>query len=155
MREQLKRLDGILGDLRKVKHQMEEELKGTVNLAFLRSNDPGGDCATNIGFLFDNKKLTAQFAAGEGVGGALPINSGRHVYTNWEPIMNKRGACHPAMNPYSMPANQGLNDNYSMDMCPRTLDLLNRTVYIGINPDWSQKEIENKVQSIKDAAKAL
>jgi dTDP-4-amino-4,6-dideoxygalactose transaminase len=155
MRVQLQRLDGILEDLRRVKHQIAGGVKDIPNLTFLRSNDPDGECATHLGFIFENEEQARKFAEAEGVKGALPIDSGRHVYTNWEPIMSKRGACHEALNPFTMPINQGLNFNYSMDMCPITLDLLKRTVNVGMNPDWTQEEIENKIHCIQAAAKAL
>jgi len=28
-----------------------------------------------------------------------------------------------------------------MDMCPGTLDLLSRTLYIGISPEWTEADI--------------
>ena len=57
--------------------------------------------------------------------------------------MEKRGALNPLMDPFKMEANRGLNMNYSPDMCPRALDLLSRTLYIGIEPDWTEADIEN------------
>jgi dTDP-4-amino-4,6-dideoxygalactose transaminase len=155
MRVQLERLDGILADLRRNKSQIIDGLNAVSNLHLLKSNDPHGDCGTHLGFTFKDEKTARQFAASEGVNGSLPIDSGRHVYTNWAPIMNKRGASHPAMNPFEMPANQGLNFNYSMDMCPVTLDLLRRTVFIPINPDWTHEEVQNKIDKIVLAAENL
>lgn len=155
MRVQLKRLDGILEDLRKVKMQITDELRNVPKLTFLKSNDENGGCCTHIGFIFEDENKARAFAGSPGVNGALPIDSGRHVYTNWEPIMNKRGAAHPAMNPFNMHANQGLNFNYSSDMCSRTLELLRRTVNIALNPDWTQETIREKVDSIKKAAQNL
>lgn len=154
MREQLKKLDGILADLRKVKKQIMAGLEDTA-LNFLKSNDADGDCSTHLGFIFSNEAEARKFANGQGVNGSLPIDSGRHVYTNWEPIMNKRGACHPAMDPFKLPANQGLNFNYSDDMCPTTLDVLKRTVCISMNPDWTEEEIQRKIDNIRMAAQGL
>lgn len=56
--------------------------------------------------------------------------------------MEKRGALHPAMDPFLMEENKGLQHNYTADMCPETLDLLARTAYVMINPDWSDTDIE-------------
>ena len=41
-----------------------------------------------------------------------------------------------------MEANRGLQWDYAPDMCPRTLDYLERTAYVGINPDWDEQKIE-------------
>ena len=57
--------------------------------------------------------------------------------------MEKRGALHPAMDPFLMKENQGLQMNYTMGMCPKSLDLLSRTLYVGINPDWTDEDIAN------------
>ena len=67
--------------------------------------------------------------------------------------MEKRGAFHPAMDPYKMPVNSELNHNYSPDMCPKTLDYLSRTVYIMINPDWTESEIEEKIAVCRGGVK--
>ena len=52
--------------------------------------------------------------------------------------MEKRGALHPAMDPFKMKENEGLQMNYTMDMCPNTLDYLSRTAYVSISPDWDE-----------------
>ncbi|MDO8685078.1 MAG: hypothetical protein Q7J78_00235, partial [Clostridiales bacterium] len=96
-----------------------------------------------------------KFAACEGVTGWLPIDSNKHVYINWEPILNKRGAHHTSVNPYNLPENKELNMNYSKDMCRSTLDILSRTVFVNMNPDWSVEEVEKKIVSCKRAAASL
>ena len=153
MRVQLERLDGILADLRRIKKQILEGLSNVSNLQLLKSNDTDGDCATHIGFTFQDEEKARQFASI--AGGGLPIDSGRHVYTNWVPITNKRGAYHHLMNPFEMPQNEGLNANYGEDVCPLTLDHLKRTVVIAINLDWTQEEVQNKIDSITLAAQNL
>ena len=55
--------------------------------------------------------------------------------------MEKRGALHPSMDPFKMKENEGLQMNYTMDMCPKTLDYLARTAYIAIDPDWTIDDI--------------
>ena len=104
--------------------------------------------------LGDNLKCVARAGAGvnnipiekcseKGIGTTVPIDTGKHIYTNWTQIMEKRGALHPAMDPFLMKENQGLQMNYTMDMCPKSLDLLSRTLYVGINPEWTETDIAN------------
>lgn len=38
--------------------------------------------------------------------------------------------------------------NYTMDMCPKTLDYLARTAYVSINPDWTGEELEKAAEII-------
>jgi len=144
IREQLKRLDGIIYDLRKNKAYITDAVQGKYSLA--ASNDILGDCGTTLPFHFGSEAEARAFASR--IGGTLPIDTGKHVYCNWTPIMEKRGAFHPLMDPFKMEANKGLNHNYSKDMCPKTLDLLARTVYLMINPDWSRDTIDALIDSI-------
>ena len=143
LREQLKKLGSIIDDLHKVKFALINKLS---KAEVAPSNDADGDCATTIALRFDTADACNKFASAceeKGLGITIPINTGKHIYTNWTQIMEKRGALHPAMDPFKFKENQGLQMDYTMDMCPRTLDLLSRTAYINLSPDWSDKEIDN------------
>ena len=152
LREQLKKLPGIIGDLHKVKFNLIEKLNNKNLVA--PSHDADGDCATTLALRFDTEDACKRFAENCekcGLGVVIPINTGKHIYTNWTQIMEKRGAPHPAMDPFKMKENQGLQMDYTMDMCPRTLDLLSRTAYINLHPDWSDETIENTAKIINKA----
>lgn len=147
LRSQLKKLDGILTDLHKNKMLLMAALSDV--LKFAPSHDIEGDCAVTLPVRFDTKEEARNF--GNAIGATLPIDTGKHVYSNWTPVMEKRGAFHPLMDPFKMEANRELNHNYTLDMCPRTLDLLARTVYIGINPDWDEEGLQTVVKRCRDA----
>ncbi len=147
LRSQLKKLDGILSDLHKNKKLLMSALSCMVK--FAPSHDIEGDCATTLPIRFNTQEEARSF--GSIFGGTLPIDTGKHVYTNWTPIMEKRGAFHPLMDPFKMEANRNLNHHYTLDMCPKTLDLLARTVYIAINPDWKEKDIESAANRCRNA----
>ena len=149
LRVQLSRLDGILMDLRKNKKKVMQALASIVK--FVPSNDEEGDCGTTLAFRFDSESEARAFA--KKVSGVLPIDTGKHVYKNWSSIIEKRGALHPAMDPFKMEANKDCNHNYSVDMCPKTLDLLSRTVYLSVNPDATDCELDAFIESIKNALK--
>ncbi len=141
LREQLKKLPSIIDDLHKNKFALIEKLNAQNLVA--PSHDEKGDCATTLTLRFDSAEKTRSFAQNcneKGLGITIPIDTGKHIYTNWTQIMEKRGALHPAMDPFKMEENQGLQMDYTMDMCPKTLDLLARTAYIAINPDWTEEE---------------
>ena len=151
LREQLKKLPGITADLKK--HQLCL-LSDLGRLSAAPSNDIEGDCGTTLALRFGTAEETRKFAAhckAQGVGVTIPIDTGKHVYTNWTQIMEKRGAWHPLMDPYKMEANKGLQMDYAKDMCPKTLDYLARTAYIGVNPDWDETAREH----VRDILKAF
>lgn len=155
LRVQLGRLEGILSDLRRVKRVFIAALEGAGNMEFAGSNDPEGDCGTTLALRFPAEEAARKFAGSEGVGGGLPIDTGKHVYSNWKPILEKRGSHHPALNPYGLEANRGLNMDIREDSCPATIDILKRTVLIHMNPDWSDAEAESRAEACVKAGESL
>ena len=146
MRAQLKRLDGILADLRKNKKYMMDKLAPFCD--FVPSNDIEGDCGTTLALRFDTIEKARTFAEDPAIRGTRPINTGKHIYKNWTPVMEKRGAFHPLMDPFKMEANKDIVPDYKEDMCPKTLDLLEKVVYISVNPDWTEEMMDAKVKDI-------
>lgn len=152
MRQQLKKLDGILGDLKKNKAEFMDALKD--EYTFLPSHDPDGDCGVAIPFFFDCEEDARYFAEAVKptiMGAHLPIDTDRHVYCNWTPILEKRGALNPLMDPFKMEANKDHIPDYRKDMCPKTLELLSRTVYFKVNPDWTEERKAVLLEAIKKA----
>ncbi len=154
MREQLKKLDGIIADLHKVKDYIWDKVSDT-GLKLVPSHDRDGELSTIIAFRFDTEEAARKFATAEGIGGFLPIDTGKHVYKHWTPVLTKKGGANERINPYNFPENKALNVNYSEDMCPNTLDYLSRTVYINLNPDWTDAECDDMANKIKEAAKLI
>ncbi len=152
LREQLKKLPDIIKDLHKNKFAVIDNLAKPELVA--PSHDSDGDCATTLSLRFESAESCNTFAKKceeSGMSVTIPINTGKHIYTNWTQIMEKRGALHPAMDPFKMKENQGLQMDYSIDMCPKTLDLLSRTVYISIDPDWTDNDIQKVCKIINKA----
>ena len=147
---QLDRMDAILTDLRANKKYMMEQLDGVCR--FVPSNDLPGDCGTTLAVQFESEAATRRFAAAEGINGVLPIDTGKHVYRHWTPIMQKRGALHPLMDPFKMEANKDIVPDYTEDMCPKTLEKLAKAVYIIVDPDDDKAALDRKIETIKIAA---
>ena len=148
LREQLKRLDGILADLRRIKSTLKDALKD--DFEFVPSNDEKGDCSLVLALKFDSEEKARAFKTKFG-SGELPIDTGKHVYSNWTAIMKKRGAFNPLIDPFKMEANKDMVPDYTEDMCPKTLDILSRTVYIYLNPDKTDAEIQEIIEKCKNA----
>ena len=152
MREQLKKLPGIIADLHKNKFAIIEKLSSKAVVA--PSHDEVGDCATTLALRFETVEAAEAFEAkckAKGLDITRPINTGKHVYYNWTQIMERRGAHHPALDPYKMKENEGLQFNYTADMCPKALDYLARTGYVGIHPDMTEADVERIAGIINEA----
>ena len=152
LRVQLTRLDGILAALRAEKRRMMEELANETAFSFNPINDADGDCGTTLALLFESPKGARSFLERlekKGVSAWTPIDSDRHVYSNWEPVMEKRGAHHPARDALRL-SKPPLT--YSQDMCPVTLSVLERTVYLTTSPTRSEEELKGLIRCLRDAA---
>ncbi len=160
MRAQLSRMDGIIEDLRRVKKTVVDALSDIPVLRTIPSNDPSGELATTLAFNFDTEEQAIKFEkaildAGKKTATWRPINSDKHVYINWTPILEHRGAHCDELNPFLMEANKGLQMDYSVDMLPQTLDILKRTVYMDIHCDWDEAKIQEIITDIRNAGKSL
>ncbi len=128
LRVQLGRLDGILGTLRKNKSEICEVLRDVPGIQLRPVNDREGECGVVVAVGFENESRMRRFlelCAANGIQAGTPIDSGRHVYTNWEPILKRRGSHHDDRNPYS-----GSSITYDPEMCPNTLSILKTTAYL-------------------------
>jgi dTDP-4-amino-4,6-dideoxygalactose transaminase len=130
---QLTRLDGILRKLRANQAAMLAVLAKSSRFQLSPSNEVKGDCGAYVSLLFDVASAAQAFVkeAGEKqwLGCYRPIETGRHVYSNWDPILKKEGSHTPKLNPFAMVKRK---IEYSADMCPRTLDILGKTVLVGV-----------------------
>ena len=119
------------------------------NFNFIMSNDPDGDCSTTITLRFSSKEEAVKVFENSENLVVIPINTNKHIYTEWEPIIQKRGAFHPLMNPFNMEVNKHIN--YSLDMCPKSLELLSVTGHVAINPDWTIDEIKKIAKTLTES----
>ncbi len=148
MMVQLDRLEGILADLRRNKKAMLDVIGD--RFTPIPSADLDGDCGTTLAFTFQTADEAQRFTENCPIASLSPIHMGKHVYTHWAFIKNKRGAYHHAMDPFLMKENKELSHNYTPDMCPKTLDILARTVYINVDPELCVEEAREVARKIRD-----
>ena len=151
---QLGRLNTFLDGMQPIKKDVYGAVRGA--LAPAPQNDVDGDCGTTLHFQFDDAETAARYVAALGerdVGASRPINTGRHVYSNWEFLMNRTNVS-PRWDVWGAPHYNG-DVEYAPDMCPNTLDILARTVAIATDPFWTPDEVGGLIARLLDAAEAL
>lgn len=149
MNVQLDRLPGMIKAMRKQKQQILEETADT-GLQPIKANSLEWECGATVGYLLPTAEQAQQFVAQ--AGGFVAACTGRHIYTEWDPIFAHQGAHHPALNPYNLPANRKCRKKYTKDMCSRSLEILNRAVMIGNHPDRKASETRALIKRIRQAA---
>jgi dTDP-4-amino-4,6-dideoxygalactose transaminase len=140
---QLPRLDPLLRRLRKRHRLMTETLSKSPKLKISPHNDP--DNAVGLSVIFERAEDAKAFATRRGV--ERLIDTGRHVYTNWEPIFAQR-TFNERMNPYKWARRE---ITYSPDMCSRTLDILERTCRVSLGAQFPMPVMRWRAKMLLDS----
>jgi dTDP-4-amino-4,6-dideoxygalactose transaminase len=150
---QLERIDGIVSAMRAERDRVLAGTRGLASLGLQQAplHSPGYDCGAQVLYTLPSADAAERFAA------VLPCviagQTGRHNYTEWDPILLRVGAAHPALDPFRLPENAGCRSEYSKDMCPRSLDVLGRTVMVETDPRHGESEIEDTIHNVTVAAR--
>ncbi len=126
---QLRKLEAILSHLRANKRRFKEAIADLPGLEFREITDPEGECATLLTVILPNEEI-ARKIAGE-LGTKVVADSGWHVYSNMEQILEKRTIT-PEGCPFTCPYYKGGEVKYWKGMLPQTDDLLSRSINISI-----------------------
>jgi dTDP-4-amino-4,6-dideoxygalactose transaminase len=150
---QLERLDGIIEAMRAERDRVLEETRDLQVLGLVPAplHSPAHDCGAQVLFTLPSAEAAERF-----VGifpGVIAGNTGRHCYTEWDQVLMREGAAHPALNPYNLPENAGCRSDYSKDMCARSLGILGRSVMVSTDPRHSKDEIDDIVHDVRVAAR--
>jgi len=141
---QLKRLNDILKKLHTRRKLLAELLSQSKDFKVAPHNDPNN--AIGIMLLFKTPRQAKLFS--QRTGCRMMLESSRHVYTNWEPIMSQE-TFHPKMNPYKWAKRK---IKYRKDMCKESLQILSRMCNVPFLYDTPIPEIRKftrKLLSVK------
>lgn len=127
---QLKRLDPMIARMRERYDVMKEILSKNKRLRIGPHNDVSN--AAGLHVIFETSDDAKQFAEENRRGVYRLYDSSRHVYTNWQPVLQQRTG-HPAMNPFLW-TDRRLE--YTPESCAQTLDILKRTCRISLGENY-------------------
>ena len=153
---QFGRMEGILASTRQLQRRIYAGIADCPGVGIDGSPDPEGDCGISIVLLLENAERAKWFAAAlkaEGIPAGSMYDKGipdRHVYCHWEYVMEKRSA-----DAHGRPWTSPLHDasrTYSPNMCPRTLDILGRTVIISLSQTFEDRHADWVVQALRKVA---
>ncbi len=134
---QLIKLEWINSSTRRAYKQLRAETKLPKGVKWVEPNDIDGLCGYHAPLLFDNnemavKAIQAKIGIGGLAGGGVQGARDWHVYWYWEHIIEQKSATKEGC-PFKCPFVKQL-PKYSVDMCPRTKDIMLRMGTIGLNP---------------------
>ncbi len=151
-REQYKKLPAMLAYTRGLKASLLAQLKAPKNYTLQHVDDPEGDNGISAAFIVRDAELARRFAQElkeEGLSIGSAYNAGfpdRHIYAYWASLMDQVSPT-PAGYPWKDPAYKG-RASYSRDMCPRTLDILSRTLRLSLHMAVTRQNIAEFAEAV-------
>lgn len=152
---QLDRIDGFVTAMRANRRRLIDDTQGLANLGLRISsmNSPDYDCAAHLFYILPDEKSADAFVAK--TAGVVAGKTGRHTFVNWDQVLTQQGAHHDALNPYCLPQNAGTRRELPNGFGRVSLDVLNRTAMIPMDPDHSEDELEALAHNIRLAASEI
>jgi len=156
---QFGRIEAILARTRELHRRIREAVADCPGIRVAPSADPQGDCGITVNMLFDSGGRAKRFAEAlraEGIPAGSMYDEGipdRHIFRFWEYVMEKRSS-----DPHGWPWTSPLHDTgrtYSPDMCPRTLEVLGRTVTVPLSQTYDDQHAEWIMRGVRKVANAL
>ena len=126
---QLSKLGAILEHLHANKQRFKLAIAGLPGLDFREITDAEGECATLLTVFLPSEEIARKVA--KELGTRVVAESGWHVYSNMEQILEKRTPVAEGC-PFRCPLYTGPEQKYWKGMLPQTDALLARAINIGI-----------------------
>lgn len=149
---QIRKTESMLAGYRRARDLILAGIDKFPGLCFRRLTDPAGDTAVClIMFLPDvnvtRKAIEQLHAEGVPAGGVYDSKvRDWHIYAYWEHVLETKSVAADGL-PWSVVPKSKL-PKYSREMCPRTLDLLGRSVHIEINHHYSDADCHSIAHGI-------
>ena len=156
---QFGRLEGIIARTRELYKRIHDGIADCEGIRPHRSPDPAGDCGISVSVLLDTGEAAKWFCEAlraEGIPAGSLYDKGipdRHIFKYWEYVMEKRSADAHGW-PWTSPRHDA-SRTYDPGMCPRTLDILGRTVTVTLSQTFEDRHADWIVEGIRKVARAL
>ncbi|MGI5895475.1 MAG: DegT/DnrJ/EryC1/StrS family aminotransferase [Oscillospiraceae bacterium] len=154
-RVQLTKLDDILKKTRKLKKTLLAHLNTPKNYVLQHVDDPEGDCGISFAMIIKDESLCKPFSEALGreglkVGAAYSADfPDRHVYCYWDALLGDHQG-NIQNYPWNNPAYKG-KEKYTKDMCPKTIDILARSIRIPIHLALTEQNMIEFADAINKA----
>ncbi|TVR68047.1 MAG: DegT/DnrJ/EryC1/StrS family aminotransferase [Spirochaetaceae bacterium] len=158
---QLRKLDALLGDLRRIKTRLKNALSQVPGVGFRDIVDEKGECSSLLVMLLPDAAIAKNVAAE--LGSKTISESGWHVYNNMEQILAKRQlTVGPPFQSKEFPTTV----EYTQGMLPKTDAILTRAINLsigvvdaglgsgyGLHPKATNEEIDQVAETVTRALK--
>jgi 8-amino-3,8-dideoxy-alpha-D-manno-octulosonate transaminase len=156
---QLQKRDAILARCRAIKRRFTQAVEGLSGITLQQVPDAEGDCGLALVMFVADATMAKRFSAAlraEGVNAGSIFDDGipdRHIYYHWDYILQKRS---PDRNGYPWTGTEpACQVQYAKDQCPRTIEILSRSVAIYITQRMSDVHVDSCIAAIRKVHRGL
>ena len=156
---QIRKTDSMLAGYRRAKKMIKEGIEPFPGLSFRRLTDEQGDTAICLIMFLPSAEITrkaieALHAEGVPAGGVYDSKvRDWHIFTYWDHVLDTKCVAKDGLPWSALPKNE--LPKYSRDMCPRTLDLLGRSIHIEINHNYTEEDCQSIALGINKVLRHL
>jgi len=157
---QLGKLENLLATMRANRSTIQDAIAPQLaarGISIRAANDAEGDASIALVLLAKSAEQAGRIAEAldaEGVDCSTlyhPQHVDYHIYTHWQPIVHQR-AWSEQQNPWIW---HGGPFDYSPSACPRSLDLLSRSIHMNISPELTNTQLEEIAEAIVKVVSAI
>jgi 8-amino-3,8-dideoxy-alpha-D-manno-octulosonate transaminase len=155
--EQLKKRDRILQRTRAIKRKLWAACEAIPGAQMEAVTDREGDCGISLVFFMETPARAnsiSEALRAEGVQCGTMFSKqipDRHIFYHWDYVMNKRT---PHRNGFPwISAERPCKIDYTIDMCPKSIDWLERSVMMPITQILSDEYVDQVVRAIEKVAR--
>jgi 8-amino-3,8-dideoxy-alpha-D-manno-octulosonate transaminase len=150
---QIRKLDTIIGDVRRNAHRVYTGVKDMPGVKFRHLPDPTGELGTGIFLEFATKEQRDRYAAAmraEGVPVSPPAGS---VILPVVPEIEQKVTVTPRWPSFASERGQAIR--YGRECCPRTIDILSRFAGVMMSPKYTERDTQDSVTAIRKVYPAV
>lgn len=152
---QLDRIDGLIEAMRRQRNAVLDGIRPLHNIGLRPApmNSPDHDCAAQLMLTMPSAEAATAFVSV--LPSVIASKTGRHTFPQWDQVLMHEGAHHPALNPYRLAENQACRMEYDSGAWQRSIDILDRTVMIAMNPLHRDSDVDDMIHNIGEAARVV
>ncbi len=150
---QLRKLDTIIGDVRRNARRVYDGISGLPDTHLRRLPDPAGELGTGIFLGFRTKEARDRYAQAmkaEGVPVMAPAGS---VILPVVPEIEQKVTVTPRWPSFASARGQAIR--YGRECCPRTIDILSRYAGVMMSPKYTERDTSDAVAAIRKVYPAV
>jgi 8-amino-3,8-dideoxy-alpha-D-manno-octulosonate transaminase len=147
MLAQVRKLDTILGAVRRHAQRVYEGVRDLPGIRFRHQPDPAGEIGTVVFIRFDAKERCDKFIAAMRAENVPVGKPGGSVVLPVQPYIEHKVTVHPAWPTWT--SLRGKAIQYGAASCPRTLDILSRFAGPAMNPKYTDRDVDDIIKAIR------